>query len=179
MRAVSSRLWKVREQPVWQRSRPKDGALRGGGDTKRMVAIGVVTGSSHSAVPAVDKRSAPASSWSAASSNSAPWDEEALRELAQASPVRTFDPGVALFHEGDPGTVLFLIEAGHVKVLRTGSDGQETLLHVYGPGECLAEMALVDGRPRSASAVAVDQVKARVIYRDHFLTLLQRSPAIA
>ena len=93
--------------------------------------------------------------------------------------VRTFDPGVALFHEGDPGTVLFLIDAGHVKVLRTGSDGQETLLHVYGPGECLAEMALVDGRPRSASAVAVDQVKARVIYRDHFLTLLQRSPAIA
>jgi CRP/FNR family cyclic AMP-dependent transcriptional regulator len=106
-------------------------------------------------------------------------DADDLRDLAQACPVRRFKPGVVLFHEGDPGAALFLLEAGHVKIVHTSPDGEETVLHIYGPGEHLGEIALLDGAPRSATAVALDQVEARMLFRQPFLALLERRPSAA
>jgi CRP-like cAMP-binding protein len=106
-------------------------------------------------------------------------DAEDLRELARTCPLRRFKPGVALFHEGDPGSALFLLESGHVKIVRAATDGEEMVLHIYGPGEHLGEMALVDGAPRSATAVALEPVEARMLYREPFLALLYRRPSAA
>src|SRR5205814_22478 len=83
------------------------------------------------------------------------------------------------FHEGDPGAALFLLKSGHVKIVRATAAGAEAVLHVRGPGEHLGEMALVDGAPRSATALALDHVEARMLYRQPFLALLQRRPSAA
>src|SRR5207249_2299048 len=86
----------------------------------------------------------------------APLREEELRVLAEACHVRCYGRGQVLFHEDDPGYAFFVIRSGQVKVVISTADREETILHVYGPGECLGELSLVDGAPRSATAVALD-----------------------
>jgi CRP/FNR family transcriptional regulator/CRP/FNR family cyclic AMP-dependent transcriptional regulator len=109
----------------------------------------------------------------------APLGDEQLQELATACRARTFKKGQALFYEDDPGNALYLLQSGQVKIVSMAPDGGERILHVHGPGECLGEMSLIDGAPRSAAAVALDTVEALVLYREEFLALLQRYPAVA
>src|SRR5262245_7629481 len=54
--------------------------------------------------------------------------ETERRTLVEASGVRTFKPGEVLFHEGDPGHTLYLLQAGRVKIVLVAPDGRETIL---------------------------------------------------
>lgn len=105
--------------------------------------------------------------------------ESELRVLAESCRSRRFKAGEALFHEEDPGTGLFLLRSGRVSIVRIAPSGAETMLHIYRPGEGLGEMALVDGGPRSATAVALEPVEALFLHRDEFLALLERRPQVA
>jgi CRP/FNR family cyclic AMP-dependent transcriptional regulator len=102
-----------------------------------------------------------------------------LEALAGVCHVRRFKPGQVLFHEGDPGHALYIIQQGQIKIVRDGPDGQGTILHVFGPGEYLGEMALVDDEPRSATAEALGDVEVLILHRDEFLALVERRPAVA
>jgi CRP/FNR family cyclic AMP-dependent transcriptional regulator len=106
-------------------------------------------------------------------------DEPTLRQLSGLCRTRTFKRGAVLFHEGDPGNALYLIEAGQVKIVLISDDGEETILNVQGPEETLGELALIDGAPRSATAVALERVQALALYRDDFLPLIERHPPVA
>ncbi len=76
---------------------------------------------------------------------------------------RDFPAGAVIFEEGDPGSRLYVIQAGQVRVVkRTG--GRAVTLARLGPGEFFGEMALLDRQPRSASAV-VDEA-ARILELD-------------
>jgi CRP/FNR family cyclic AMP-dependent transcriptional regulator len=75
---------------------------------------------------------------------------------------RTFPRGHALFTEGDLGERVFLIETGWVTLRSAGPDGEEMILALRGPGEVVGEMSAFDGAPRTATALAVDQVEAVV-----------------
>jgi CRP/FNR family transcriptional regulator/CRP/FNR family cyclic AMP-dependent transcriptional regulator len=105
--------------------------------------------------------------------------EEQLRELASECRLRRFRRGDTLFYEGDEGSALYILQSGHVKIVRFGEDAEERILHTHGPGECLGELSLVDGAPRSAQAVALDAVEALILHRDPFLALIRRSPQVA
>jgi CRP/FNR family cyclic AMP-dependent transcriptional regulator len=105
--------------------------------------------------------------------------EANLQELAALCQLRSFKPGQILFHEGDPGHALYLIRSGQVKIVRIAPDGQEILLRVAGPGECLGEMALLDDEPRSATLVALGPVEAVLLYREAFLELVEQQPGVA
>jgi CRP/FNR family transcriptional regulator, cyclic AMP receptor protein len=105
--------------------------------------------------------------------------EEGLRALEQACRRRTFKRGETLFYEEDPGNALYILQKGQVKIVRLAPDGEERILHVEGPGQCLGELSLIDGAPRSAKAVTLDQVEALVLYREEFLALVERHPAVA
>jgi CRP/FNR family cyclic AMP-dependent transcriptional regulator len=106
-------------------------------------------------------------------------DAEGLRELADAARRRTFRPGEIIFHRDDPGQVLYVIRAGKVKIYITSPDGQEVALAVFGPGEYFGELALLDGQPRSASAVAIEPVEAYALQRADFINAVNRHPRIA
>jgi CRP/FNR family transcriptional regulator, cyclic AMP receptor protein len=105
--------------------------------------------------------------------------DDAQRDaLAAVCQVRTLKSGQVLFHQGDPGHALYLIRSGRVKIARLAPSGQETILHLAGPGECLGEMALLDEAPRSASATALEPVEALMLSHEAFLRVLEEQPAV-
>jgi CRP/FNR family cyclic AMP-dependent transcriptional regulator len=105
-------------------------------------------------------------------------DEERLA-LAEMTRLRTFKPGEVLFHEGDVGYALFMIYSGQVKIVRYASDGDGTILRLLGAGEFMGEMALLDGKPRSATAEALTPVTALTLEQEALRALLVRRPELA
>jgi CRP/FNR family transcriptional regulator, cyclic AMP receptor protein len=105
--------------------------------------------------------------------------EAECQALAGRCRVRSFKPGEILFHEEDAGQSLYLLQSGRVKIVRVTTEGEETLLHVYGAGECFGELSLVDAGPRSATAVVLEPATALILHRDDFWALVERHPAVA
>ncbi len=68
-----------------------------------------------------------------------------------------FFPGDIVFAEGDAGSWAYLIQSGEVEILKQRSDGSEHRLAVLGPGRVFGEMALIDEKPRMATARALTQ----------------------
>lgn len=84
-----------------------------------------------------------------------------------------------IFHEGDLGGVLHLVDRGHVGVRLTSLLGAESLIDVLGPGDTFGEQALIDGSgDRSASTMALDDVETLTLDSATFRTLRQTSPAV-
>ncbi len=71
---------------------------------------------------------------------------------------REFPEGHVLFREGDVGSVMYVIHAGRVRISRTFATGERTLA-VLGPGDFFGEMAILNKKPRTATAVALDDVQ--------------------
>jgi CRP-like cAMP-binding protein len=78
-----------------------------------------------------------------------------------------------LLRQGDAPTHVLALVAGRVKVLRTSLDGDVLVLAVRGPGEILGDISVLGGDDRSASVIAVDQCKTRMIPADRFLLLVR------
>jgi CRP/FNR family cyclic AMP-dependent transcriptional regulator len=98
--------------------------------------------------------------------------------LEQLGAVRRYRRGDVLFHEGDDAGAVLVLRGGHVKATML-NDGREVILAFPGPGELLGELSAVDGRPRSATVRAVDEVEALVIPGSAFRAFLERRPRIA
>lgn len=101
-----------------------------------------------------------------------------LDKLAARLRSRRFRRGEVMFHRGDPGTTLYLIAEGRVKVTVPTDEGADVVLTVLRPGDLLGELAVFDGAPRSASAVALEPVTVWTLHRDDLLGCLQ-DPATA
>ena len=106
-------------------------------------------------------------------------DPEAMRELAGAARRRVFRLGEVIFHRDDPGQVLYVILTGKVKISVTSPDGQEVSLALLSAGDYFGELALLDGQPRSASAVALEPAETLTLQRADFLKAVLRHPRIA
>jgi CRP/FNR family cyclic AMP-dependent transcriptional regulator len=106
-------------------------------------------------------------------------DDEDLGLVAAALRPRRFRRAETVFHAGDPGDALFIVAAGQVKITLPPDDGSEpAILTTIGPGGFFGELALLDGAPRSATAVAIDAVTAQVLRRDAFDRLVDEQPAL-
>ena len=101
-----------------------------------------------------------------------------LRKLASACLLRHYAAGESMIEEGTTGLGLFIITAGRVEVFMAHENGRVPLA-VLGEGDVLGEMALLDDRPRSASAAALEATDCLLLSRDRFRTLLRRRPRIA
>jgi CRP/FNR family transcriptional regulator, cyclic AMP receptor protein len=95
--------------------------------------------------------------------------EDSLERLAARARRRVYRRGEVLFHEGDPGDALVLLERGTVKVLVYAESGDETVLAIVGPGESFGELALIDGEARSATVQALEAVEALSVPRQAVL----------
>ena len=104
--------------------------------------------------------------------------KESLGAITQTLRARRFRRGEVLFHEGDPGDALFVVASGAVKVVVPSEEGEEAILATLRRGDFLGELALLDGAPRSASAVALEVTEALALPRDQFLALVAGEPAI-
>jgi len=86
--------------------------------------------------------------------------------------------GEVVFHRGDPGDALYLIDSGQIRIFTMDEDGRELTLNTLGPGEVFGELALLDDRPRSASAAAIGPAVLRRLRREDFLERVHTSPAL-
>ena len=81
-----------------------------------------------------------------------------------------------LFRKNDPGSSLMVVCEGRVKVCTHGECGKELVLDMFGPGDVFGEIALLDGSPRSADAVTIDECGLLVLDRRDFIPFLRQHP---
>jgi len=97
--------------------------------------------------------------------------------VAEVGREKVLKPGEVLFREGDPGDQMYLIRSGKIKITK-GEGKEEKVLAVLKEGDFFGEMAIIDGSPRSASALSVDEVKLIIIDKDAFFSKIKENPLI-
>lgn len=102
-----------------------------------------------------------------------------LEQLVSYARTRRVPAGTTLFSKGDPGTELFAVSAGTVKISVPAPDGREAMFNLLHPGEIFGEIALLDGRPRTADAMAMTDCELTVIERRDFLAFVHSEPNVA
>jgi CRP/FNR family cyclic AMP-dependent transcriptional regulator len=115
--------------------------------------------------------------------NSAPLfaalDAEAADALRSSMVEVKAKKGAVIFAEGEPGDRLYVITTGKVTLGHKAKDGRETLLGVLGPGEMFGELSLFDPGTRTATAVALTDVKLLGLSRDSLRPWLTGRPEVA
>jgi CRP-like cAMP-binding protein len=103
-------------------------------------------------------------------------NEQERRDLAVHAHARTFAPNEPIFHIGDPGSSMMGVMVGVVRLSLPGWKDKHLILADLPAGEFFGEMALLDGKERSASAMALTKCELLVLERRDFLTYLEHSP---
>jgi uncharacterized membrane protein len=88
-------------------------------------------------------------------------------------------PDQVLFRAGDAGDGMYLIEQGTIGISMKAADGQQLTIAELGRGEFFGEMAMIDGKPRSATATAMESSRLAILSRRHFLSLVQSNSNVA
>jgi CRP/FNR family transcriptional regulator, cyclic AMP receptor protein len=83
-----------------------------------------------------------------------------------------------LFHAGDPGNGCYRVDEGLLKVVMVSRTGSERILAFLGPGDIVGELSIIDGRPRSASVVAVRDSALSFLSRTAFEAFAEKHPQI-
>jgi CRP-like cAMP-binding protein len=91
---------------------------------------------------------------------------------------KTVPRGTTIFTKGDPGTGLMGVLSGTVKISVLSADGREVVLNVINAGEIFGEIALLDGRPRTADATTMSDCELALIDRRDFVPFLQSQPDV-
>jgi CRP/FNR family transcriptional regulator, cyclic AMP receptor protein len=101
-----------------------------------------------------------------------------LAPLAAVVRRRHYLRGAVIFTQGDLGNVAFIVRSGRVEIVVESADGRDLVLYEVGPGDHFGEMALLEGQPRSASAVCAEASELLAITREDLLGELERHPSI-
>jgi len=91
---------------------------------------------------------------------------------------RIYDEGKVIFREGEPGNEMFIIIEGKVKITKSAGNLEKTLM-ILGNGDFFGEMALVDDKPRSASAIALTTCKLIALDKNTFKNVILNNPSFA
>src|SRR5258706_1121727 len=101
-----------------------------------------------------------------------------LEQIAAVATVRSFPKGAIVVNEGDETDSLYVVLSGRARVFVGDADGREVQLHHLGAGEYFGEVTL-DGGPRSASVMALEECRCAVIRRAELDAFVARNPAFA
>ncbi len=91
---------------------------------------------------------------------------------------KTFRKGDIIFCEYEPGDTFYLIQAGRVQIVRIIGDLEKNI-DILNPGDYFGEMSILENAPRSATTIALDDVKALEFSRENFEVLTMGNPQIA
>jgi len=106
-------------------------------------------------------------------------DTGAAHELCELLENLDSKAGAVLFRAGDEGDAMYLIEQGKVRICVRAKDGYEVMLTELHRGDFFGEMALLDGKPRSADARVAEDARLAVLSREHFLSFMHNNPNVA
>ena len=101
-----------------------------------------------------------------------------IKQISALSIRRSYRSGAIVFSQADPGDALYGVVTGKVRISASSPNGHEMFLNIMVPGDTFGEIALLDGRHRTATASATASSELIIIARDHFLELLKREPKL-
>jgi CRP-like cAMP-binding protein len=99
-----------------------------------------------------------------------------IEALAAFAAERAMRKDEVLFRRGDPGTGMMAVLAGQVRIVLPGAGGRDRVLKIIGQGELFGEIALLDGQPRTADAVAVTNGRLLVLERRDVMNRIRAAP---
>ena len=103
---------------------------------------------------------------------------EIHERLSSCTRPRTVERGVTIFQKGDPGTSLFAVFRGTVQMTALSTSGKNAVFNLIRDGEFFGEIALLDGGPRTATAVAETTCRLLSMTYQMFHELHDASPEI-
>ncbi len=106
-------------------------------------------------------------------------DDQAATDLRNLLKTRTVPSKTWLFRQGDTGDSLYLIESGRIRISIKDEEGSDLILAELAQGDFFGEMALIDGKQRSADAHVVEDAHLAVLSRQDFLSFIRSNPDIA
>jgi CRP/FNR family cyclic AMP-dependent transcriptional regulator len=102
-------------------------------------------------------------------------DERAA--IAARARIRTLNAGEIVFAMGDPGNQLIALLSGMIRISIPSAEGKELLLAIIRPGEVFGELAVLDGKERSADATAEQVCTVAILDRQDILSFFERNPS--
>jgi CRP/FNR family cyclic AMP-dependent transcriptional regulator len=102
-----------------------------------------------------------------------------LIQLARASRSKKLVKGSFLFYQSDPAEAVYLVRSGSIAILLISPDGRELVINEMFPGECIGELAVLTGEPRSACALVRRDCEVIVIPQFAFKEALANEPSLA
>ena len=102
-----------------------------------------------------------------------------VKRLAACMDVHKVPPQTVLFYEGDKSTYMVLIVQGQVHVVKFDSNRNPKRIATLGPGKTIGEMSIIDGEPRSASAVSASDATLLVMTTENYHRLMDEWPRVA
>jgi len=102
-------------------------------------------------------------------------EPKAVEGLSDSFGTQMLKRGDVLFRKGSEGTVLYIIKEGRIKISLPSRSGEEVILAIFSETDFFGEMSLLDGIPRSADAVALEDCELLVLSRSDFLSFLMEN----
>jgi signal transduction histidine kinase len=106
-------------------------------------------------------------------------NREELQVLRFITQEKRLNPNQEIFREGDPGDGVYFVKDGIVEISSAVGGGERHVFSQLGTGEIFGEMAVIEHRPRSATATALNDVEVYFIPRGEMLSIIERSPTLA
>ena len=106
-------------------------------------------------------------------------DDVTLDTVCASLKARRYRRNETIFHQGDPGDALYIVESGSVKVVLPSPEGEDAaIIATLDRGSFFGELALLDGADHSATAIAVEPTQTLVLRREPFEHLVEEDPAL-
>src|SRR5580700_8974182 len=104
---------------------------------------------------------------------------DAFEQLCRYAKHATLKRGATIFSKGDPGNSLIAVISGTVKISISSADGRSAILDLIGAGEIVGEIAMLDGKERTADVTANTNCEIFILDRREFLPFVRGQPALA
>jgi len=102
-----------------------------------------------------------------------------IGQLLAHARLETYRPRQQVFQKGAPGLGLLAVLKGKVRISSVGPDGNQVVLNIIDQGQVFGEIALLDGKDRTADAVAMGECELLAIDRRDFVPFVRANPEVA
>src|ERR1700704_6281813 len=106
-------------------------------------------------------------------------EQAALQRIAELAVPRHFEPGQAVFREGDQSDTCYIVRDGRARAIRTHGDGRTITLATFGPGDIFGELAMFEDERRSATVEATEPTSVVAVLGPDMRRLMTEHPEIS
>jgi CRP/FNR family transcriptional regulator len=106
-------------------------------------------------------------------------EQSDLERISQLAVPREFEPGQAVFREGDESDTCYVVREGHARAIRSHGDGRTITLATFGPGDIFGELAMFENERRSATVEAIEPTSVVAVLGPDMRRLMSEHPEIS